>query len=108
MIHTLSPQEAELLIAKGGLDVVDVRGAAEYSSGHIPQARSVPLAELTADLRAALPHDGVVFVCAKGVRSLTAAKAAEAAGLVHLYSIDGGTQGWSTAGLPIIDGGSGI
>jgi rhodanese-related sulfurtransferase len=108
MIKTLTPQEAEALIAKGDLDVVDVRGAAEYSSGHIPEARSVPLADLTADPRAALPHDGVVFVCAKGVRSLTAARAAEAAGLERLYSIDGGTSGWSSAGLPIVDGRAGI
>jgi rhodanese-related sulfurtransferase len=108
MIRTITPQQAEALIAKGGLDVVDVRGAADWSGGHIPQARSVPLAELTADPRAALPRDGVVFVCAKGVRSLAAAKAAEAAGLRKLYSIEGGTQGWSGAGLPLVGDGAGI
>jgi len=108
MIRTLSPQEAAELIEKGELDVVDVRESREWSSGHIPHARPIPLAELTADPRAALPRDGIIFVCAKGVRSLKAAQAAEAAGLSHLYNVEGGTLGWSTAGLPLVGEGGGI
>ena len=101
MIQTLTPQEAAALIEQGELDLVDVRGPAEWSSGHLPRARLVPLPELAADPRAALPRDGVIFVCAKGIRSMAAAKAAESAGLRQLYSIDGGTQGWIGAGLPV-------
>jgi len=86
------------------VDVVDVREAREWSSGHIPQARLVPLDQLRADPQRALPHDGVVFVCAKGVRSLTAAKLAERLGLHHLYSLAGGTSGWVKAGLPLAYG----
>jgi rhodanese-related sulfurtransferase len=104
MIRTLSPQEAADLIARGDLDVVDVREPREWSSGHLPRARLVPLGELTADPRAALPRDGVIFVCAKGGRSLKAAQAAEAAGLVHLYNLEGGTAGWSGVGLPLVGG----
>jgi rhodanese-related sulfurtransferase len=51
-----------------------------------------------------LPRDGVVFVCAKGVRSLTAARAAEAVGLQRLYSLEGGTSAWAGAGLPLVAG----
>ncbi len=104
MIVTLSPQQALQLIGRGDLDVGDVRGSAEWSRGHIPRSRSVPLPELTADPRSLLTRDGVVFVRAKGVRSLTAARAAEAAGLQRLYSIEGGTSAWSGAGLPLIAG----
>lgn len=104
MIRTLTPQEAVALIGQGQLDVVDVRGPAEWFNGHIPHARSVPLIELTSDPRAALPHDGVVFVCAKGARSLAAARAAEAVGLQQLYSLEGGTSAWAGAGLPLVAG----
>jgi rhodanese-related sulfurtransferase len=46
----------------------------------------------------------VVFVCARGIRSLRAAQAAQAAGLERLYSVEGGTIGWSEAGLPLVAG----
>ena len=108
MVHTISPKEAEVLIAAGQLDVVDVRGPGDWAAGHVPGARSVPLPELIADPKAALPHDGVVFICAKGVRSLKAAEAATAAGLEHVYSVDGGTNGWAEAGLGLVSEGGGI
>jgi rhodanese-related sulfurtransferase len=102
MIRRLTPHEAVALIEAGGLDVVDVRGPSEWSSGHIPHARSVPLAEFTPDPRAKLTHDGVIFVCAKGIRSLTAARAAEALGFERLFNLEGGTLAWAGAGLPIV------
>jgi len=108
MIRTLAPQEAIALIEQGNLDVVDVRGPAEWSSGHLPHARSVPLDRITADPRSVLPRDGVIFVCARGLRSLKAAQAAEAAGLTDLYSVEGGTLGWSAAGLDLVAEGAGI
>ena len=104
MIKTLSPQEAETLISQDGLDVVDVREPREFTGGHIPQARLVPLKQLEADPRGALRRDGVLFVCAKGVRSLTAARVAEALGFSQLYSVAGGTAGWAGAGLPLVQG----
>jgi rhodanese-related sulfurtransferase len=108
MIRTLAPQEAVALIEQGTLDVVDVRGPGEWSAGHIPHARSVPLDQITADPRSVLPRDGVIFICARGVRSLKAAQAAEAAGLSDLYNVEGGTLGWSTAGLGLVSEGGGI
>ena len=102
MIQTLTPQEAETLILRGEFDVVDVREPREWSTGHIAHARLVPLAELKAKPKDALPRDGVIFVCAKGVRSLTAAKVAESVGLTNLYNVDGGTNGWTSAGLPLV------
>jgi adenylyltransferase/sulfurtransferase len=102
MIQTLTPQEAETLIEGGNFDVVDVREPREWSTGHLPHARLVPLAELKATPKAALPRDGVIFVCARGIRSLTAAKVAESVGLTDLYNLDGGTNGWTSAGLPLV------
>ncbi len=108
MIQTITPTEAEALIAQGDVDVVDVRDPRDWSSGHLPRARTVPLAQLTADPRSSLPRDGVVFVCARGVRSLTAAKAAAAVGFERVFSVEGGTLGWSGAGLPLVSEGAGI
>lgn len=102
MIHSLDAKEAQELIARGNFNVVDVREPREWSTGHLPGARLVPLDRLRASPAAALPRDGVIFVCAAGVRSQTAAKVAEANGLRDLYNLSGGTRGWVNAGLPLV------
>jgi rhodanese-related sulfurtransferase len=102
MINSIEPRQAQELIARGGFDVVDVRDPREWSGGHLPGARLVPLDRLRASPKDALPRDGVIFVCAAGVRSQTAAKLAEATGLTNLYNLSGGTRGWVNAGLPLV------
>jgi rhodanese-related sulfurtransferase/transcriptional regulator with XRE-family HTH domain len=102
MVRTLTPREAETLINAGDLDVVDVREPDEWAAGHLPGARLLPLAELRRDPRGQLRGDRVLFVCARGSRSLSAAELAEAAGVGELYSLIGGTKAWASAGLPIV------
>jgi rhodanese-related sulfurtransferase len=102
MINSLTPQQAVELISRGELDLVDVREPREWSSGHLPGARLVPLDRLRASPQAALPRDGIIFVCAAGVRSQTAAKVAEGLGRSNLYNLSGGTRGWVNAGLPLV------
>ncbi len=101
MVETLTASEIAELLSHGA-EVVDVRDPDEWAAGHIPGARLVPLDELRADVEAALPrHDSIVFVCARGVRSLSAAKLAARFGYTHVYNLDGGTTAWAKAGLPI-------
>jgi rhodanese-related sulfurtransferase len=100
MVETISVHQAADIIAKHEVDVIDVRDVAEWCSGHIPGARVVPLDQLRTDPDA-IKHDGVMFVCAKGVRSLSAAKLAERLGYSKLYNLEGGTSAWARAGLPL-------
>jgi rhodanese-related sulfurtransferase len=103
MVATLSPAEAAALISSEDIDVIDVREESEWSTGHIPHARLVPLDKLREDPDHALPRrESILFVCAKGVRSMTAAKLAERLGFSKLYNVDGGTAGWIKAGLPLV------
>lgn len=102
MVRTLTPREAETLITAGDLDVVDVREPDEWAAGHVPGARLLPLATLRGDPRGQLRGDRVLFVCARGSRSLNAAELAEAAGVGEVYSLTGGTKAWTSAGLPIV------
>jgi len=92
------------MLSRDDVDVVDVRDEKEWTSGHIAQARLVPLDQLRADPERNLKRDSIIFVCAKGVRSLTAAKLAERLGFSKLYNLEGGTAGWAKAGLPLIQG----
>ena len=102
MVQSISPKQAKELIAHGDLDVVDVREPNEWSSGHLPGSRLVPLGSLRGSPKSALPRDGVIFVCAAGVRSQTAAKLALENGLSNVYNLMGGTRGWAREGLPLV------
>ena len=102
MIRSLSPREAQTLAAEGQVEIVDVREAREWSGGHVPGARLVPLDRLRKAPAVALPRDGVIFVCAAGSRSEAAARVAEAHGLRTVYNLTGGTRGWASAGLPLV------
>lgn len=102
MVETLSPAAAADLLARTEVDMVDVRDAREFTAGHVPGARNIPLDTLRADPDKFLSHDKtIVFVCAKGVRSLTAAKLAERLGYEHVANLDGGTSAWSKAGFEL-------
>ncbi len=90
------------LVAEGGVEVVDVREPDEWAQGHLPGARHVPLAAVRADPTKAAPNDGVIFVCAKGGRSATAAQLVASIGRQRVYSLDGGTSGWIAAGRPVV------
>lgn len=97
----LSPVDLQALL-NSDLDLVDVREPSEWLTGHVPGARLVPLAQLRADPKGALPRDNVVFVCARGKRSETAAEIALQIGRGQVYSLSGGTDAWRAAGLPIV------
>lgn len=102
MVRTMGPREAEALIKAGDIDIVDVREPSEWARGHLPGARLVPLAQLRADPDAAKLGAKVLFVCASGGRSLTAAKLADARGVADVISLDGGTSGWMAEGMPVL------
>jgi len=102
MIRTLTPHQANELMAQGDVEVIDVREPHEWLGGHLPGARHVPLGQLRRGPKAALTRDGVIFVCAAGVRSQTAAQLAAAVGLSRVYNLSGGTRSWQNAGLPLV------
>ncbi len=104
MVATVNALEAAALIASSRVLVIDVRDYDEFEAGHLPTARVVPLEILRADTDAQLhgTKSGVLFVCARGTRSLNAAKMAERLGYENLYTLDGGTAAWAAAGLPLV------
>ncbi|HXX66736.1 MAG TPA: rhodanese-like domain-containing protein [Polyangiaceae bacterium] len=101
MIVPITPHAVQELLAGGEIEVVDVREAHEWATGHIPGARRVGLNELRNNPKGALPRDGVVFVCAAGVRSETAARIALSNGLTRVYNLTSGMRGWAKLGLPL-------
>lgn len=70
--------------------VVDVRTDAEWTAGHYPNARHIPIQELTQSL----PHQirdhsiGLLFYCHTGQRSAAAARLAQQLGYTNVYYLD--------------------
>jgi rhodanese-related sulfurtransferase len=90
--------------------ILDVREPYEWDAGHIEEALHIPLAEVMAGAEKGRldPEKPVVVVCKTGNRSELAALMLQARG-VDAHNLEGGTEAWVEAGLPIVatDGGPG-
>jgi glyoxylase-like metal-dependent hydrolase (beta-lactamase superfamily II)/rhodanese-related sulfurtransferase len=84
-----------------GALVVDVREPAEYAAGHLPQALSVPQADLALRLDEIPKNRDVLVVCEAGNRSLKSTGFLIDAGYDRVVNLGGGTSAWKRAGLPV-------
>jgi rhodanese-related sulfurtransferase len=94
----MTPADAAAAAAKGDLILIDVREPAEFSAGHSPHARNMPLASLGTALET-VAADGrpLAFVCRSGARSARATRQAKAAG-IDAHNVGGGMIAWQRAG----------
>ena len=97
----INAETAKKLIEERGIVVVDVREPVEWSQGHIPEAVHIPLGTLMSRPRELLQQDGIIFVCAEGIRSAVACEVAAAIGKTQLYNLEGGTKAWLKQGYPL-------
>ena len=95
------PQAVLSLLEGGRILLIDVREPNEYAAERIPGALLYPLSTFEA---ARLPPDGlrgVVFHCAAGGRSLTAARLRRTVGQPAAH-MAGGIVAWKALGLPTV------
>jgi rhodanese-related sulfurtransferase len=85
---------------------VDVRTPDEFKTVRIAGAVNLPLDRLDpAALRDRIGADATVYcVCQTGTRSQLAAATLRSAGFTHVVHVDGGTNAWAIAGLPVLRG----
>jgi len=105
---TITPRELHhLLSANPNLPLIDVRTGSEFSEVHVPQARNFPLGQFQgADLN--LPaQDPVYILCHAGGRATKAAQQLSVEGFHQPVVVEGGTQAWIDAGLPVNRGKAG-
>jgi rhodanese-related sulfurtransferase len=96
--------QATQLINQGKTLVLDVRNAAEFASGHLQNAKHIPLAELAERLKEIekSKNSTVITVCERGVRSASAANLLTKAGFSQVLSLEGGVAAWKSQGLPTV------
>lgn len=92
---------------KADLVILDSRTVDEFTRFHVPGAISCPSAELVhrfSDLVPS-PETFVVVSCAGRTRGIIGAQALINAGVPNrVVALEGGTQGWKLAGLPVESG----
>ncbi len=83
--------------------LIDVRTPAEFFQEHVDGAENIPLDQLDAIAlmaRAGL-RQPIFIICQTGTRSQLATERLRAAGMAHVVHVDGGTNAWRMAGLPL-------
>ena len=91
-LHDQLPGESQL---------IDVRSASEFGSGHIPGAINIPMDQIEArvdDLSRSVP---VVLICQTGKRARMTAGLLEPCQR-QIAVLEGGTSAWIQAGLPVV------
>lgn len=82
-------------------ELVDVREVWEYRAGHAAGALNIPLSQFRQRV-GEVPRDrDVLFICHVGERSMMAARFAQQQGVARVFNVDGGTDAWEAAGLPM-------
>ena len=105
-MKSIPVQELQTILASGTpIDLIDVRTPAEYAAVHVPEARLYQLDGLDCGAviaaRKGAPHTPVYILCHSGVRAGKAAAKFAEAGFTDTVVVEGGTQAWVDAGLPV-------
>lgn len=104
----VSAEEFEKGLSAPDVQILDVRTAAEYSSGHIKnalQANWVNQQEFTERVRYIDKDKPVYIYCLVGSRSAAAAKWLRENGYTHVVELQGGINAWKRSNKPV-EGGS--
>lgn len=101
--NVVNPGEATLLINREDARVLDVREAAEFAAGHIPDAIGIPVGKLGERLSELekFKDKPLIVCCAAGMRSNKACAELKKAGFEKLYNLSGGIDAWVAASYPL-------
>jgi len=105
-LRSVSAQQLAVLADSGKLHILDVRTPGEFASLRIAGSLNVPFERL--DPPALLTRFGadtpLYCLCQTGTRSQLAADRLRGAGFTNVVHVDGGTNAWTSAGLPLVHG----
>lgn len=99
----LSLVQATQLLNQDRAVVVDVRDPKDYATGHMREARNIPIKELPKRVGELdrFKSKSVILVCNAGVQSGRAGSLLKKAGFKEVFSLNGGMAAWQAQGLPI-------
>lgn len=102
-IPRVGPDQAQALLQKSEVLLLDVRTEAEHRDRHLPGTDAlIPVQDLASrvkELEAAKSRPILVY-CRSGNRSLVAAELLKKQGFQDVTDLEGGILAWSAKGLP--------
>jgi rhodanese-related sulfurtransferase len=101
-LRAVTTEELKQRLKDGSVIILDVRPTEEYGAGHIPGARSIPLAELKARLRE-LPRTREIIAYCRGPYCILADEAVallQSRGL-KAFRLEQGFPDWKARGFPV-------
>ena len=102
----ISVTDLNALVRSGEtVELIDVRTPAEFQEIHAAPAVNVPLDTFDPApivQRRKTPDQPLYFICRSGGRSQRACDFMAAAGFPAAVNVEGGTQAWVEAGLPVV------
>lgn len=95
-IKVLPAEAYKMEIAKGNVQIVDVRTPEEFSEGAIPNALNINVNDgaFEAEIQKLDKTQPVYVYCRSGARSQTAAKKMIALGFTQVIDLEGGYLSW--------------
>lgn len=107
-LPTVTSLQLAELDGQAPIDLIDVRTPAEFGEVRAAIARNVPLTSLdphsVMKARNGTANDPLYVICKSGSRGAKACDKFIAAGYRNVVNVDGGTEAWDRAGLPVIRG----
>lgn len=91
----------EICAAGGNTVILDVRGANEFSAGHIKGAVNIIAPDLRSRHTELDKDNPIAVICATGIRSGTACSILKMNGFKKIYNVTGGMTGFSAAGYSL-------
>ncbi|QDT33391.1 rhodanese-like domain-containing protein [Thalassoglobus polymorphus] len=96
----------------GDVEIIDVRTPMEFREVHAAKAQNVPLDALDPSSvmkgRNVSSDDPLYVICKSGSRGAKAQQKFIAAGFTNVVNVEGGTEAWVDAGLPVVRGKKGM
>lgn len=100
--NLISLEETKRLIQENNVQIVDLRGAAEYKSGHIAKADNVFVGTLPENLDKISKDKKVIIHCQSGDRGTIGYSILAKNGFTNVANFSGSINEWVNAGEPII------
>ncbi len=104
-VKTITVRELYALSEQRPVELVDVRTPEEYREVRAAIARHVPMDTIDPHelmhSRQLSADEPIYFICQMGGRSGRVCLALEAAGHPNVVNVEGGTEAWEEAGLPV-------
>lgn len=97
-VNVYVPQAKTMIDSNPSLVILDVRNQSEYDSGHIRNAKLIPVWNLTQRLNELNKSDSILVYCKAGTRSTQASEILVNNSFTNIYNMIGGITAWNQAG----------